>query len=612
MKQRFFLLLKAFLGFTLLSVLFKPIFMIYNHSLYNSVSFFDYFKVIYHGLTMDMSVAGYLTIIPALLLIVSVWIKPDVIRLLQRIYFIFISILLPLIYLVDMVLYSYWGFRLDTTPLFYFFTSPKDAIASVSIWFVIFGVVVYLLLVLAFYVFFNKTLVKNCKPIVAIKSRYKATAVMFVCAALLFLPIRGSLTTSTMNLGRAYFSQNQRLNHAAINPCFSLLTSAVGNMKTDDMYRFMKPEEANRLFAQLRDTTTVAGNTKIPQLLNTRRPNVIVVILESFSAKIMATMGGTPNVAVNMDRLGQEGVLFTNFYANSFRTDRGLASILAAYPAQPTTSIMKYPSKTGTLPMFPKELLKAGYDLKYYYGGDADFTDMRSFLVTAGFEKIICDKDFPAKLRLSKWGAPDEYVFQKALDDLRHPVRTPFLKVIQTSSSHEPYDVPYHRLSNERLNAFAYTDHCLGEFVNKLKTTPYWKNTLIILVPDHLGVYPENIDNYAFDRYHIPLIFVGGAVKAPTKVLTYGSQIDIAATVLSQLGLSYKMFQFSKDMMNPHVPHFGFSTIPNAFSMVSPDDSVFFNCETNKVLTDKGRIKGKNLPYGKAFLQKLYDDLSRR
>ena len=465
MKQRFFLLLKTFLGFTLLSVLFKPIFMIYNHSLYNLVSFVDYFKVIYHGFSMDMSVAGYLTIVPALLIVASVWLRSDVIRLLQRIYFIFISILLPLIYLVDMVLYSYWGFRLDTTPLFYFFTSPKDAIASVSLWFVVFGVVVYILLAFVFYLCFDKFCATECSPVINSKSKCKTTAVMFLCAALLFLPIRGSLTTSTMNLGRAYFSQNQRLNHAAINPCFSLLSSAIGNMKIDDMYRFMKPEEADKLFAQLRDTTSVTGNTKIPQLLNTRRPNVIVVVLESFSAKIMATMGGTPGVAVNMDRLGQEGVLFTNFYANSFRTDRGLASILAAYPAQPTTSIMKYPSKTSTLPMFPKELLKAGYDLKYYYGGDADFTDMRSFLVTAGFEKIVCDKDFSAKLRLSKWGAPDEYVFQKALDDLRQPARTPFLKVIQTSSSHA---------SGKGCIANIASDDREGRFMSGRSGITYW------------------------------------------------------------------------------------------------------------------------------------------
>lgn len=611
MKQRFILYIKTFLMFTLLFVLLMPVFMCYNHILYQDVSLKDYLLVIYHGFLMNTTVAGYLSVIPALIIIASIWFKNRPVHMVQNIYFALLAVVLPLIYMVDMVLYGYWGFRLDTTPLFYFFTSPKDAFASVSAWFIVLSFIVYLIVVFLFFLLFRYFSMSQLKPIVNRKKQCEATAVMILCTAFLFLPIRGSVTASTMNLGNGYFSVNQRLNHATINPCFSLLNSAVGSMKTDGMYRFMEADEADRLFAQLRDTTTIGGGPQVQKILNTSRPNIIVVVLESFSAKIMASLGGLP-IAVNMDKFADEGVLFTNFYANSFRTDRGLASILAGYPAQPTTSIMKYPEKTGSLPMFPKVLRQVGYNLKYYYGGDANFTDMRSFLVTAGFGQIVSDENFPAKLRMSKWGVPDGYVYQRVLEDLKQQNRTPFLKIVQTSSSHEPYDVPYHKLKNLPLNAFAYADHCLGKFVNALKSTNYWKNTLIVLVPDHLGSYPEVIDNYSFERYHIPLIMLGGAVKIPQKVDTYGSQIDIAATLLSQLELSYKTFVFSKDMMNPNVPHFGYSTVPNAFCMVTPDDSVFFNCETNKIITDKGQQKGRNLPYGKAFLQKLYDDLSKR
>lgn len=597
--------------FTLLFVLLVPVFMLYNHTLFQGVSFKDYFSVIFHGFLMNTTVAGYLSVVPSVIIVVSIWCKSRPIRIAQTVYYVIIALIIPLIYMVDMVLYGYWGFRLDTTPLFYFFTSPKDAFASVSIWFVVFSFIIYLVVAFLFFLLLRSVLIGKLIAISDKKDKLKATIVLTLCTLLLFLPIRGSVTTSTMNLGNGYFSDNQHLNHATINPCFSLLNSAFGSMKTDGMYRFLKPEEANKLFTQMRDTTAVGGGPNVEKLLNTSRPNIVVVVLESFSAKIMASLGGLP-VAVNMDQLGKEGILFTNFYANSFRTDRGLASILAGYPAQPTTSIMKYPEKTGSLPMFPKELKKVGYNLKYYYGGDANFTDMRSFLVNAGFAQIVSDENYPAKLRMSKWGVPDEFVYQRVLDDLKQSTKTPFLKIIQTSSSHEPYDVPYHKLKNLPLNAFAYADHCLGEFVKTLKATTYWKNTLIVLVPDHLGSYPEIIDNYIFDRYHIPLIMVGGALKTSKQVDTYGSQIDIAATLLSQLGLSYKDFHFSKDMMNPNVPHFGYSTVPNAFCMVTPEDSVFFNCETNKVITDKGRQKGKNLPYAKAFLQKLYDDLSKR
>ena len=599
--------------FTAISVILKPAFMFYNHNAFKDCAFTDYLAVIWHGLPMDISVAGYLTIVPALLALISIWLHPALIRILHRIYLALASLLLSIVYCTDAVLYSFWQFRIDSTPFFYFLSSPKDALASVSIWWVLLGVVVMLLLTAALFIVLCKTIGTFPESKGIAKDRLIASAVMVVVLALLFVPIRGSLGTSTMNLGRVYYSENQKLNHAAINPCFSLLSSLMNDENTTDQYRFMAADEANKLFSQIADKTKQGGTDAVFKLLNTNRPNIVMVVLESFSAHVMKSMGGTANVAVNMDKWANEGVLFTNFYANSFRTDRGLAAILAGYPAQPTMSIMKYPNKTGNLPMFPQKLKKAGYQLKYYYGGDADFTNMRSFVTTAGFEDLVSDADFPIKLRLSKWGVPDQYVFDRALADIKSQApNATHLSVIQTSSSHEPYDVPFKKLNNKILNAFAYTDNCLGKFVAALKKLPSWKNTLVVLVPDHQGCYPEDMDNYSPQRYHIPLLLLGGALKAKGPIATLGSQADIAATLLSQLGFSYSEFTFSKDMLNPNVPHFAFSTVPNAFMMKTTDNTVFYNCETNKTILDNGKTPGKNLPYGKAYLQKLYDDISNR
>ena len=274
---------------------------------------------------------------------------------------------------------------------------------------------------------------------------------------------------------------------------------------------------------------------------------------------------------------------------------------------------MKYTRKTQNLPSIPASLKEAGYDLQYYYGGDADFTNMRSYLVSTGMEDIISDKDFPVSERLSKWGAHDDVVFNRLIDDLKtKPQKEPFFKVMQTSSSHEPFEVPYQKLANKRLNAFAYTDSCTGDFIRRFKETPLWENTVVILVPDHLGAYPEDINNLSSDRYKIPLIFIGGAVKKPEQIETYGSQTDIAATLLGQLGLPHEEFTFSKNLLNPASPHFAFFTFPNAFGMVTPDNEVVFNCESNAIAVDDGMHKGENLDKGKAYLQKLYDDLAKR
>ncbi len=280
---------------------------------------------------------------------------------------------------------------------------------------------------------------------------------------------------------------------------------------------------------------------------------------------------------------------------------------------------MKYPRKTQSIPAIAGSLRKAGYGTKYYYGGDADFTNMRSYLMSSGFEDIVSDQDFPVTERLSKWGAHDHLVFNRLLEDLKTEAaegtaeeKTPHFRVLQTSSSHEPFEVPFRRLENDRLNAFAYTDSCAGDFVRQFRELPQWKNTVIVFVPDHLGAYPEHIDNLSVERYRIPLLMVGGAVREPRRIDVYGSQHDIAATLLAQLALPHEEFVFSKDMLNPASPHFAFFTVPDAFGMVTADNQVIFNCQAGAVVVDEGTVKGKNLPLGKAYLQKLYDDIAKR
>lgn len=584
--------------------------MAYYYTLYNKVSWTDWFSVIGHGLPLDLSLAGYLTILPGLLLIASAWTDSRILQLIRRIYFTIISILLSCIFISDLGLYGYWGFRLDTTPLFYFFSSPKDALASVSLWVVAGGILAMAVYAALLYFVFSWILVNEKRPLKIPYRRLSVSGVLLLATGLLFIPIRGGFSVSTMNLGRVFFSADQRLNHAAINPAFSLLDSFSRQADFDKQYRFMPAEEADILFSELTDKPVTDS---IPRLFNTERPNIIMIILESFSSHLMETLGGEPGIAVNMDEFAKEGILFTHFYANSFRTDRGLVSIISGYPAQPTTSIMKYTRKTQSLPSIPASLKKAGYDLQYYYGGDADFTNMRSYLVSTGIEKIVSQNDFPVSERLSKWGVHDHILFHRILTDLKtEPQQEPFFKILQTSSSHEPFEVPYSKLSNAKLNAFAYTDSCAGDFVRQLKENPLWKNSVVLFVPDHLGVYPESIDHLSPERYTIPLILTGGAVKEPQRITAYGSQIDIAATLLAQLGLPHDDFTFSKNILNPSSPHFAFFTFPNIFGMVTADNEVVFNCESNTVAMDEGTHQGENLNKGKAYLQKLYDDLAKR
>lgn len=570
MKDRLIGFIKTYCLFVCIFVLQKPLFMLFYKSLYPDASCADWFSVIWHGLPLDLSLAGYLTAIPGFLFITSVWTLSKSLYRIWCSYFLFISVLISIIFTVDLGLYEYWGFRLDATPLFYFFSSPKDAVASVSIWMVLGGIVAMAVYAVVLYaVFYGILLQKNLLLRMKLPyRRLKVSGILLLMTGLLFIPIRGGFTVSTMNVGKVYFSAEQRLNHAAINPAFSLMESLAKQKDFSKQYRFMEAAEADRLFKDMLEPAVAGGQTEetdsvrqsadsLHTLFNTQRPDVLFVILESFSSRLMTALGGEPNIAIHLDSLSKEGVLFTNFYANSFRTDRGLVAILSGYPAQPTTSIMKYPRKTQSIPAIAGSLRKAGYGTKYYYGGDADFTNMRSYLMSSGFEDIVSDQDFPVTERLSKWGAHDHLVFNRLLEDLKTEAaegtaeeKTPYFRVLQTSSSHEPFEVPFRRLENDRLNAFAYTDSCAGDFVRQFRELPQWKNTVIVFVPDHLGAYPEHIDNLSVERYRIPLLMVGGAIREPRRIDVYGSQHDIAATLLAQLALPHEEFVFSKDMLN--------------------------------------------------------------
>ncbi|MBQ7554073.1 MAG: sulfatase-like hydrolase/transferase [Bacteroidaceae bacterium] len=596
--------------------------MLWYRYLYADASAGDWFSVVWHGLKLDASLAGYLTIIPGLLLIASVWTRHKWVNIAMNTYFIIVSAIVAVIFVADMGLYEFWGFRLDATPIFYLISSPKDAFASVSLLYILLGLLAMALVFFLIYGLFRKILKYNdfaqkeddrhhCQLSI-VNCQLKTSFVLLLLTALLFIPIRGGFSVSTMNTGKVFFSTDMRLNHAALNPAFNLMESLSKQKDFARQYRFMDDAEASAIFETMVDKELMENGQHSTF-------NVLFVILESFSSKLMTTLGGEPGIAVNMDKLAQEGILFTNFYANSFRTDRGLVSILSGYPAQPTTSLMKYPRKTQNLPGIARSLKQAGYITTYYYGGDADFTNMRSYLMAQGFDQIISDVDFPVSERLSKWGVHDEVVFNRLLEDLKEEARLSTdnvqrstFKVLQTSSSHEPFDVPYHRLENERLNAFAYTDECLGNFIEAFKQLPQWENTLVVLVPDHLGAYPENISNFVPERYQIPLIMIGGVVKEPMRIDVIGSQQDIAATLLAQLGLPHDEFTFSKDMLNPDNPHFAFFTVPDAFGMVTEGNTLIFDNQAGKTVWDEGEQKGANLRKGQAYLQKLYDDIAKR
>ena len=250
---------------------------------------------------------------------------------------------------------------------------------------------------------------------------------------------------------------------------------------------------------------------------------------------------------------------------------------------------MTVPSKSRNLPQIGKALKQEGYLLNFYYGGDEDFTNMRSYLIDGGFENRVVDKDFPLQDRMSKWGAHDHIVLERASREIRQRYTqypdNQYFDVILTLSSHEPFDVPFTSdFSHAYLNSVAYTDSCLGAFVDSLKQHPLWDSTIVILSPDHGYPYPNGIANYNPLRYRIPMAIIGGAVQQPMQVPTLCSQIDLVPTVLHAMGLDAEAYPFSKNILDSTQTEFAFYAFNDGFALLTPQDTIIVDAKANMLL----------------------------
>lgn len=618
MTKRIQFLLAQFLIWLPIFAIQKPVFMLYNHVLAKGCSLKDYVNVILHGLKLDCTIAGYLTTIALLCILVSIWLPGAFYRKFLKGYSLVIALLIAAIFAVDVALYGYWGFRLDAT-LFFYLQSPGDAMASVPLGQFLVQLLLFTVYATAIYWILKKTIIPLF-PETSVKQRMGGSILVLLLGGLMFIPIRGGVTTSTANVGMVYFSNNQFLNHSAINPCFSLLASLSKQQDFAAQFNFFPEEERKAKFEELQTVPQSelfeSGDTIVSEIsvLNTQRPNILIVLMESFSANVVGATGGDSTVTPNLNRIAEEGILFTNMYANSFRTDRGIVSVLNGYLAQPTTSIMKYPVKSQTLPSIAKSLGEAGYTADMLYGGDINFTNMQSYFFSSSYSRITADRDFPLSSRLSKWGANDDITFHHLYEDIKaRPADKPWLSTFLTLSSHEPFEVPYHRLKELYPNSVAFTDSCIGDFIDRLKALPSWKNTLVIFVSDHGFRYPADLLEYEPRRFHIPMIWAGGAIKEPRIVNDFANQTDLAATLLRQLGLPYDDYTFSKDIFSPAAPKYAFYTYSNGFGFIDSTGVSIFDNEGNKPLIETPKENSETrLNKGKVLLQTLYDDLGSR
>jgi phosphoglycerol transferase MdoB-like AlkP superfamily enzyme len=581
----------------------------YHSSLQNSVSGLS--GTFLHGAKLDISTIGYYLLIPVLAITAGVAINGRWLQIFIRWYSYVLIIFSSVIIVSDANLYSYWGFRMDYTPMLYLKT-PGEAMASVSTLKIIMFLFTIALISSGSIWLYNKLIDRSFSKMPVI--RYPVPGILFFMIFLgaLIIPVRGGFGVAPINAGAVYFSDKMFLNHAAINAVWNVGTSAFAQRPLKNPYEFGDLAEAKSVV----DTLTAKEGVPM-KVLNTTRPNIIIIVLESFSGYLIGPLGGDSLVTPNINRYAKEGILFSDFYASGTRTDKAIPAVLDGYPAQPAQSIIKEPKKTQSLPSLIKILIANGYHSAFWYGGEINFANFNSFVIGSGFHDIITKKNFNPVNYNSKWGVHDHIMFATLMDSMKS-VKEPFVKVVLTLSSHEPFDVPMKPVfkgsddMTKYRNSVYYTDRTLGSFLDRAKEMEWWKNTLIIMVADHAArIYPD-MPTYTKNVFKIPMLWVGGALtEHGLRITKLGSQVDIPTTLLDQLGLTGK-FPFSKDLLTDRSKSFAFFTYNEGFGFLTDSSSVSFDLKSRTPVLTEGKDPGSALRKGKAYLQVLFDDYIKR
>jgi phosphoglycerol transferase MdoB-like AlkP superfamily enzyme len=610
-RNKFHYLSRLLIYWMIVFTQFRLFFLVFN---YQTIIYPDIglaFKSLIAGLRLDLSMTAYLMMPSFLLWILQWFIRRPFINHVNNIYIFTVLFLLSILMISTIKMHHEWGTLLNAG-IFNYLKHPGEMIAFIStvellLWILFIG------LHFGLNVFIYKKLVNRFPENFGKKILNGSILVL----SLLLLPVmaRGGFQLAPINESSAYFSEVSFFNHVAINPAWYFLHSLAGQRSAENPYLFMESEKA-----EMRNQNLFSkGDTAFYFILTTSRPNIVIIILESWTADIIQSLGGEANITPSFESLRKDGLLFTNIYGAGSRTEHGLISVLSGFPPPPHISIITMPSKTEKLNSLNEKLSADGYSSSFFYGGEIGFANMKSYLAGTHFKKIVDEASFEKNQLSPKWGAHDEYVFEKQVQYL-NTEKEPFFSVILTLSSHEPFEVPMQTpfKGNDESDKFRkaayYSDHALGEYFKAAKKENWYDNTLFILVADHGHRLPRNTDLNRYESKRIPLLFYGNVLKENVRGTTIpktGNQHDIAATLLNQLHKDFSGFPKSKDLLNSGTKEFAYYTNDDVLGWVTPSDK-FIYIYSSKELQNTGGptiaspLNDSIVLDAKAFLQTHY------
>jgi phosphoglycerol transferase MdoB-like AlkP superfamily enzyme len=593
----------------------QTVYLIYNFQELKAdkIPFLDIIAGYWYGLKLDVATACYFLVIPFVIVLVQSVYSRNWLNRVNRIYTSVLIVVYALITSTELGIYAEWKTKLHYKALMYI-THPTEIYQSAN------SFTFFILLIIA-------AVMATCSILLYRKYFYKdikftyhywmrPVGIFFIALPLIFLGMRGGFQQIPINQSQSYYSKYNILNLAAVNSVFNLYISVSENMANFNKNPFELYPKSEAEAVVKRILTTPKDTTL--DILTTKRPNIVLIILESWSADLIESLGGTPGITPQFRKLEKGGVLFTNLISSGTRSEQGMACLFGGFPGHAISSITVQPGKYPRMPSLVKTFKQQGYQSSFYYGGQLIYGNIKGYIMSNGFDRIREIYDFGDDVIQGKLGVHDEFVLERQHKEL-NATKEPFFSALFTLSSHSPFDQPMPEMlhwdvkERKYINSAYYTDDCLGKYFEKVRKEPWYKNTLFILVADHSHGSYKNWSFTSPDYHRIPMLFYGDVIKPEFrsyKCDKLGGHHDLPATLLHQLGLNTKPFKWSIDLLNPTSPAYGYFSFEEGVGWVrksgdfSYDERMKHYYEVHLPSAEKDSI----IKEGKSYLQVLFDD----
>jgi phosphoglycerol transferase MdoB-like AlkP superfamily enzyme len=595
---------KSHLAYTLLSglvlmvmyTLLRVALLVYNREMMGSIPVSAFFEAMVNGLRFDLRLTVYL-LTPLLLALFSARVMAA--RGLFRFWLTIVASITLFLGLMELDFYREFHQRLNGLVFQYVKEDPKTVLSM--LWHG-FPVGRYLL-AWAAATWILSLLFKGADRLTRTRRRlsvssssnrsvapwYLRIGVFVVCLMIAVIAVRGTLRQGPpLRWGDAYTTESNFTNQLGLNGTLSLISAAEA-LTSDQRANIWKATLPQPLAQQTvrdmlltasdklvdADTAAVRRDSFPPVEKTLPIRNVVVILMESFAGHSVGALGSDANITPYFDKLSKEGLLFDRFFSNGTHTHQGMFATMACFPNLPGFEyLMQTPEGSHKLSGLPQLLGSRKYDDVYVYNGDFAWDNQSGFFSNQGMTNFIGRNDFVNPVFSDPtWGVSDQDMFDRGAQELKaREGGKPFYALLQSLSNHTPYalpaDLPVERVTghgtlDEHLTAMRYADWALGQFFEKARKEPYFKETLFIVVGDHGFGNDQQITEMDLGRFNVPMLMIGPGVqeKFGQRSSIVGTQIDIVPTIMGRLGGESRNQCWGRDLLNLPEGDKGFGVI---------------------------------------------------